>query len=369
MFSVFEELLMKRLLEEAEQFRGLTHPNPLVAAAVYSDERIISIGVHKKKGCDHAEVDALKQAGALAKGASLMVTLEPCTHTGSTGPCVTAILDAGISSVVYAINDVFSFVSNNPATPILEERGIRVRRGLLEKEAKQLNEAYFYAHSYKRPLLLLKAAMTLDGCIALKNGDSKYLSGEESLKRVHSIRANVNGIVIGKNTLETDNALCTVRYGGLKPGMSQPPVFVFGRSTEFLSSLALFSTPARKIYVTLIKNSDMQNPGFDAIWPVLESDSCINWSVFFKKCYEESIYSLLLEGGERLYSSALQSHNVSKGCFFITPKLMGANNGIALCKLGPKQSLKDIDNISFSKIEKLGSDVLISADFLDIIDS
>ena len=365
-FSEFEHTLMKRLLNEAKRFEGLTHPNPMVAAAVYKDEQLISIGVHEKKGGPHAEVFALRKAGDAAKGACLMVTLEPCTHQGATGPCAEAIVESGISDVVYAIRDEFSSVKGKPAQAILEAAGISVRIGLLEKEAYQLNEAYFYCHKHKRPFVILKAAMSLDGCIAMSSGESKYLSCKASLKRVHDIRSQVTAILIGRETLIQDDAQCTVRHVPLKDGQAQPACMVLGRSDHVPQSLRVFQTSARHIYVTSKQNTAPIS-GFDDTWSVLNDSDQIDWPSLFKACVDNHYYSLLIEGGAGLYSSALSAGIVNKAYFFITPKLMGYNQGLGLCALPKMQSLNDMLRCEFSAVEKSGDDLLISAAFPDIL--
>ena len=215
-FSDFESLLMKRLINDANIHIRKPYPNPRVAAAIYKKEVVISVGVHQKKSQDHAEVIAIKSAKQSIKGASIMITLEPCTHHGSTPPCVDAIIKAEISEVVFAIRDPFSKVNSNPAEKILKAHKIKVRYGLLEDEAKQLNRDYFYAHENKKPWVHLKAAMSLDAKIALSNNKSKYITGPSSLNKVHLFRSQVAAIVIGHNTLQQDDPSLTIRYDYIK---------------------------------------------------------------------------------------------------------------------------------------------------------
>ena len=197
-YSDFEHQLMKDLIEKASFYRGKTRPNPVVAAAVYRNNNVISIGVHQKAGLDHAEVIAIRKAAGNLNDVSLMVTLEPCTHYGKTPPCVQAIIDAGISDVVYAIKDPNPLMKNRSAYDIFTEAGISVRIGLCKELAYQLNRSYFYYHNNKKPYVILKAATSLDGKVALSTGESKYITSEESLKKVHHLRSCVDAITLVK---------------------------------------------------------------------------------------------------------------------------------------------------------------------------
>ncbi len=359
LFSTFETQLMSQLLEEAAKYKGLTHPNPLVAAAVYHEGRVISIGAHKKIGDVHAEVDAINKARGKCKGASLMVTLEPCTHHGRTPPCVTAIYEAGIQDVVYASQDVYNKVEQNPARPILESKGIKVREGLLAEEARQLNHDYYYFHTHKRPYVILKAGMSLDGRIALASGQSKYITSEASLKAVHTIRAQVNGIVVGRKTLEIDNPALTVRYGALKDGQPLPDIFVVGKTLKTDKQYEIFSTGAKTIWVT--PDNHQEGGAFDEICTVSGSSNI--WEPFLDYCYTNSYYSVLIEGGASLYASALSAGIVNKGVFFIAPKIIGEADALSVVNMGSLGSLDDAITMDHIQVKTYGDDVMIEGEF------
>jgi len=353
-FSEFEEALMKELLKRAAQFKGCTHPNPLVAAAVYYENEVISYGVHRMKGDIHAEVDAIQGAQDQVYGASIMVTLEPCTHTGATPPCVTAIINAGIKEVIFAIEDPCHLVREKSARKILEDNGITVRSGLCKEEAYQLNHDYMYAHQNKRPYIVLKAGMSLDGKIALSSGESCYITSESSRKKVHEMRSETCGIVIGSGTLETDNPQLTVRHGYLENNQIPPALIVIGNlPTDDKKSYTIFESGYRTILVTSEKKP--KESSFSEIWEIPKAThNTINWELFLKKCYDNHIYSLLIEGGADTFSRCLESGIVNKCSFFIAPKLFGQSDAKSVVELASIKTLKDVltlDNISIKQYE------------------
>ncbi len=360
-FSSFETSLMKKLIKKAERYRGFTYPNPLVAAAIYKGSTVISYGVHKKHGDNHAEVDAIKQAKGSVKGASIMITLEPCTHTGLTPPCVSAIIKSEIKEVIFAVEDPCDLVRKKSAKTILEDHGIIVRSGLLRDEAYQLNHDYMYCHHNKKPFIHLKAGMSLDGKIALASGESCYITNELSRKKVHEIRSQVNAIVIGSGTLHNDNPKLTVRYDYLKKNQIPPSIIVFSNNHNIdKSSHAIFESGYRIILVT--SNPKIKGSHFSEVWLISNSKSInqIDLNVFLKKCYENKLYGLLIEGGSELYSTFLNAGIVNKCSFFIAPKLFGQADAKNFVELEKVTSLSDILTLDNIQIEQYGNDVCIS---------
>ena len=359
-FSEFEKSLMKQLLHIANIHIRKPYPNPKVAAAIYKDETVISIGVHQKKGCDHAEVLAIKQAEEPIKGASIMVTLEPCTHKGSTPACVDAIIKSGIKKVIFACFDPFSAVQQNPAKEILKQHNIDVKTGLLEKEALNLNHDYFYAHTYKKPWVHLKAAMSLDGKIALHNNKSKYITGKESLQRVHELRSKVAAIIIGANTLKEDDPSLTIRFDYLLKDNVTPVLIVIGSTINPKTHYKIFESGYKTILVTSTNLLTTENTFFSEVWfqPLLNQE--FDWGLFMKKCYEENLFSVMLEGGSHIFSSALQHKIVNQYSFFIAPKLVGDNSALPVVNFGNIDNLEDVMNLDNMSVEKLGRDILVT---------
>ncbi|MFQ5606852.1 MAG: bifunctional diaminohydroxyphosphoribosylaminopyrimidine deaminase/5-amino-6-(5-phosphoribosylamino)uracil reductase RibD, partial [Candidatus Zixiibacteriota bacterium] len=184
---------MRRALALAERGRGVTPSNPMVGAVVVKGEKIVGEGYHRRAGGRHAEIMALRAAGRAARGAILYVTLEPCAHTGQTGPCVEALIAAGIAEVRYAIVDPDPRV-NGAGARRLRAAGVRVSRGTLAARAENLNEIYLNRHRRDRPFVILKTAQTLDGRIACANGHSQWISGAASRRFAHRLRAEVDAV-------------------------------------------------------------------------------------------------------------------------------------------------------------------------------
>ncbi|MEJ2657581.1 MAG: bifunctional diaminohydroxyphosphoribosylaminopyrimidine deaminase/5-amino-6-(5-phosphoribosylamino)uracil reductase RibD, partial [Desulfobacterales bacterium] len=201
---------MKMALDLAKKGEGLTSPNPMVGAVIVKDGKVVGKGYHQAAGKAHAEANALDDAGELAKDATLYVTLEPCNHTGRTPPCTENILAAGIRRVVAAMVDPNPKVKGG-GLAYLEGRGIRIMSGVCEARARKLNEAFIKYVGTGRPFTIVKCAATLDGHIATKTGDSRWVTGEESRQFVHRLRHAVDAIMVGINTVEKDNPSLTAR--------------------------------------------------------------------------------------------------------------------------------------------------------------
>ena len=201
---------MQMALDLAKKGEGFTSPNPMVGAVIVKDRKVVGKGYHKAAGEAHAEVNAINDAGALAKNATLYVTLEPCNHTGRTPPCTEKVVASGIRRVVAAMNDPNPGVKGG-GLDYLKSRGISITVGVCEKQAKRLNEVFIKYALTKRPFTIVKCAATLDGRIATKTGDSRWVTGEESRQFVHQLRHAVDAIMVGINTVEKDNPSLTTR--------------------------------------------------------------------------------------------------------------------------------------------------------------
>jgi len=213
---------MKMALELAEKGRGFTSPNPVVGGVVVKDKKIVGKGYHQYIGGAHAEVNAIDDAGSLAKNATLYVTLEPCNHTGRTPPCTKKILDAGIRKVVVAMEDPNPEVDGG-GIAFLKQHNVEVVTGICKKEANRQNEIFNKYAKTKHPFVLVKCAATLDGRIATKTGESKWVTGEESRKYVHRLRHEFDAIMVGIDTVAKDNPSLTTR---LEDGKGSDPVRV-----------------------------------------------------------------------------------------------------------------------------------------------
>ena len=214
--SVSDESTMRYALELAARGQGSVEPNPMVGAVVRSaNGDLVGEGWHERFGGPHAEVNALMAAGSAAVGGTLFVTLEPCCHTGKTPPCTDVVLKSGISRIVVAMRDPFPAVDGG-GLQILRDNGLTVELGLGEAEAVDLNAPYLTLVQKQRPWVIAKWAMTLDGRIATRTGDSKWISNERSREKVHELRGRVDAIVVGRGTLIADDPLLTARPRGAR---------------------------------------------------------------------------------------------------------------------------------------------------------
>ncbi|MCK4411644.1 bifunctional diaminohydroxyphosphoribosylaminopyrimidine deaminase/5-amino-6-(5-phosphoribosylamino)uracil reductase RibD, partial [Candidatus Bipolaricaulota bacterium] len=206
-----DEYYMQIALDLARKGTGFVNPNPLVGAIIVKNGAIIGRGYHKTFGGPHAEVFALEQAAEEADGATMYVTLEPCCHQGKTPPCTRRIVAAGIRCVVVACRDPNPLVNGQGITS-LQGAGVEVREGALRKEAQQVNEIFLRFITTGIPFTQLKLAMSLDGKIATKRGDSKWISGEQSREEVHRMRGRFASVLVGSNTVIVDDPRLTVRH-------------------------------------------------------------------------------------------------------------------------------------------------------------
>ncbi|MHB8069952.1 MAG: bifunctional diaminohydroxyphosphoribosylaminopyrimidine deaminase/5-amino-6-(5-phosphoribosylamino)uracil reductase RibD, partial [Desulfobaccales bacterium] len=210
-----DQAYMKLALRLAAKGAGWVSPNPMVGAVVVQDGQIVGRGYHRAYGQPHAEVEALRQAGAAARGADLFVSLEPCNHQGRTPPCTQAVLNAGIRRVVIATRDPNPTV-NGGGADFLQGQGLQMEVGLLAAEARRLNEAWFKWVETGLPFVIAKAACSLDGKIATAGGESQWLTGEKARAYGHQMRHQVDAILVGVGTVIADDPQLTVRLGGGK---------------------------------------------------------------------------------------------------------------------------------------------------------
>lgn len=318
-----DEKYMDLALELAEKGRGYVNPNPMVGAVVVKDGEIVGKGWHKFYGGPHAEVYALDEAGAKAEGATIYVTLEPCSHFGKTPPCAEKIKKMKIKKCVIACLDPNPIVAGR-GKKILEEAGIEVVVGVREKEAKELNKVFMKYITEKNPYLFLKCAITLDGKIATNERDSKWITNEKSREKVQFLRHEYMGIMVGINTLINDNPRLTAR---IENGVNPFRIVVDPHlRTPLESNFVNMADDNKSIIVTSKENekndkiTELENKNVKIIY--MEG---FNFSVheILKKIGELKIDSVLLEGGSYLISKAFKENRIDGGEIFIAPKILG----------------------------------------------
>ena len=318
-----DEKYMDLALELAEKGRGYVNPNPMVGAVVVKDGEIVGKGWHKFYGGPHAEVYALEEAGAKAEGATIYVTLEPCSHFGKTPPCAEKIKKMKIKKCVIACLDPNPIVAGR-GKKILEEAGIEVVVGVREKEAKELNKVFMKYITEKNPYLFLKCAITLDGKIATNERDSKWITNEKSREKVQFLRHEYMGIMVGINTLINDNPRLTAR---IENGVNPFRIVVDPHlCTPLESNFVNMADDNKSIIITSKENEkndkikELENKNVKIIY--MEG---FDFSVdeILKKIGELKIDSVLLEGGSYLISKAFKENRIDGGEIFIAPKILG----------------------------------------------
>ena len=316
---------MRRALALAEKGRGYTSPNPMVGAVLVKKGAIVGEGYHRAAGKDHAEIAALKEAGNNARGADLYVTLEPCCHTGRTGPCTAAVIKAGIRRVVVAIKDSNPLVNGNGVRQ-LRKAGVVVETGVLRAEAKRLNDQYFGYIENGRPFIVLKWAQTLDGRIAAVTGDSQWVSGEQSLKFAHGLRRDLDGVLVVMGTVRKDNPSLTVRR---VKGRNPYRVVVsdslrFPKTCELLDNNSDFRTVIAGSAKSIDRFSRTQRGRNVIYWAVKTNrGGLVDVKDLVARADEFGLCSLLVEGGSALLTSFIAAGLFDKVVVICAPKILG----------------------------------------------
>mgnify|MGYP002779406016 CR=1 FL=1 len=348
---------MRRAIELAGRGWGRVSPNPLVGAVVVKDDRIIGEGWHREYGLPHAEVEALRAAGEEARGATLYVTLEPCSHRGKTGPCTEATIAAGIARVVYAVADP------NPQAggggEVLQRAGLQVSAGIEEERARSLLGPFLrrFAPENKRPWLELKLAVSLDGRIADQAGLSVWITGEEARAEVHRLRAGHDAIAIGIGTALADNPLLTAR-GEIAP--RKPPVrIVFDRDLRLPPQSKLAST-AVEIPVWVLAGEDPP-PERRATLEALGVRILSAVSLYdgMEMLAREGIGSVFCEGGGTLASALLNEDLVDRLSLFYAPLFLGSNGRAAFPDLRSRD-IAEADRWRLLSEQRFGEDTLMT---------
>lgn len=355
---------LKKTLQLARRGAGRVSPNPMVGAVVVKNDRILGEGYHRQFGGDHAEVNALRDAGEEARGATLYVNLEPCCHFGKTPPCTDAIIAAGIKRVVVGTIDPNQRV-NGKAIEMLKKNGIELKVGVLEQECKRLNEAYFKFITTGLPLVTLKIAQSVDGRIATKSGNSRWITNEKSRILAHRLRREHDAILVGVGTVLKDDPQLTVR---LLRGRNPYRIVLDSRLRTPLEAKILCDDFVDKTIIATTEQApsnsirSIEKRGAK-VW-IIDSDGNgkVNPQVLLRKLGERGISSLLVEGGREVFTSMLKAGLADRVVIFCAPILLG--EGIsAFGDLGVI-SLKEAIHLSEPRLRKIGSDFMITANIL-----
>lgn len=348
------ELYMKLALENAKAMKGQTTPNPLVGSVIVNDNRIVGIGAHMKAGEPHAEIHAIRMAGEQARGGTIYVTLEPCSHHGRTGPCAEAIVQAGIKKVVVATLDPNPLVSGR-GIKILQDAGIEVLVGVCEEESKKMNEVFNKYIMTKRPFVTIKSGVTLDGKIATSLSDSKWITSTEARQEVHQIRNENAAILVGANTVQKDNPSLTTRIPN-----GRNPIRVILDSTLRIPMEANVVTDREAptwIFTTsnhaTEKKKALENAGVKVF--VTSGEKHINLYEMLDVLGRKGVSSLLIEGGGEVNASFIENKLMDKLILYFAPKIIGGRlapsfvEGTGITKMQDAIEFKDI---SFTQVGK-----------------
>ena len=352
---------MKMALELAEKGKGYVNPNPMVGAVIVKSRKIIGKGYHCAFGRAHAEINALGCAQAV-KGSTMYVTLEPCSSFGKTPPCTRAIIKAGIKKVIIAAKDP-NPLNNGNGIRELKKNGIVIEKGLMEKDARELNEKFFTYHEKKRPFISVKCAMTIDGKIAAISGASKWITGKKARDYGHLLRHGHDALMAGINTIKTDDPLLTARFN---KKMRKPYIVIVDTRLSIPASARVIKNAARNklIIVTTEKSSlkkkkKLIKQGVE-ILEVSAKGRRVNLPMMAKKLYYMGITSILVEGGGEIIYSLLREKLADKIYFFYAPKILG---GRAAPTSIEGDGIKDINKaikIKDLTCSRIGEDVLFT---------
>ena len=355
-----DEPLMRRALELAERGRGQVEPNPLVGAVLVLGRKIIGEGWHQKFGGAHAEINALSAAGE-ARGATLYVTLEPCCHHGKTPPCTDALIRAGIARVVAALVDPFAQVSGGGAAQ-LRGAGMIVELGLCQAEARRQNAPYLKLVTTGRPYVHAKWAMSLDGKIATRSGDSKWISNETSRRKVHELRGRADGILVGIGTALADDPLLTARPPGPRVATR---VILDSKARLPLSSQLVRTAAATPTMIVASaaapadRVSALRQAGCEILAPSAEHEGSPRLHTLLDEFGKRGWTNLLVEGGSDVLGRFLDARAIDEVHAFISPKVIGGSEGKTPVAGRGVESLADAWSLTAWHVEMLDGDVYL----------
>lgn len=352
-------------LSLAELALGYTSPNPAVGAVIVRDGIVVGLGHTQQPGSEHAEIMALNQAGEMARGGTMYVTLEPCCHHGKTPPCTDAIINAGISEIHIAVIDPNPLV-NGRGINALENAGIKVFLGQHKDRAKEINDGYFKYITTGIPLVIAKFAMSLDGKIATKTGDSKWITTDECRNYAHAQRHIVDAIMVGANTVIMDDPQLTTRgYSGRGGRVKLQPlrVIIDGKG-RVPPDARVFSEPGK----TLVAVADSpQNLGKLAIKregteyvAFKAKEHIIDLTDVLKYLGKRQITTVMVEGGSKLLGYLFDNKMVDKVLAFIAPMIIGGDNAKTAVGGEGVEKISQALRLQNVRMEKFGEEILIS---------
>ncbi|GAA0329540.1 bifunctional diaminohydroxyphosphoribosylaminopyrimidine deaminase/5-amino-6-(5-phosphoribosylamino)uracil reductase RibD [Bacillus carboniphilus] len=353
-----DEFYMNLAIENAKAMKGQTDPNPLVGSVIVNNNRIVGIGAHMKAGEPHAEIHALRMAGDKAKGGTIYVTLEPCSHHGRTGPCAVAIVEAGIKKVVIATLDPNPIVAGN-GVKILKDAGVDVVVGVCEKESVDMNEVFNHYIVHKKPFVILKSGSTLDGKIATHTFSSKWITSEKAREDVHRLRSENRAILVGVNTVIKDDPELTARI----PNGRNPIRVILDSTlrTPLESKIVTDQKAETWIFTTQAhppdKREKLESLGVRIF--VTSGLSQVDPEEVLEVLGREEVSSLLIEGGGHINASFIEKRLVNKVVIYLAPKLVGGQNAPTFLEGTGVNNMSEAVELKPMMMEPIGNDFKI----------
>lgn len=349
------EFYMDLALTNARTMNGQTFPNPLVGSVIVNDNRIVGVGAHLKAGEPHAEIHALRMAGEAARGGTIYVTLEPCSHFGRTGPCAQAIIDAGLKRVVIAALDPNPLVAGN-GVKMLKDAGIEIVTGVREEESLQMNEVFNKFITTKTPFVTLKAASTLDGKIATHALDSKWITGEDARRDVHELRSEHAAILVGVGTVIEDDPELTARI----PNGRNPIRVILDSSLRLPLDAKVVTDGQAETWIFTSREYDREKAEElkDAGIRIFETSGETRTDVpdMMRILGAEGVSSLFIEGGGTVNSAFLENRLIDKVVIYFAPKLVGGSEAPTFLEGSGFELMKDAVNLTGGEFTKVGKD-------------
>lgn len=364
-FTAQDEMYMARAIELAKKGRFTTTPNPNVGCVLVKDNHIIGEGFHQLAGQGHAEVNALVVAGENAKGATAYVTLEPCSHYGRTPPCAEGLKAAGVVKVIAAMVDTNPQVAGK-GLKILSDAGIEVAFGLLEQQARALNLGFFKRMEQGLPYVTCKMAASIDGKTALKNGQSKWITGSAARQDVQLHRAQSCAILTGADTVIKDDAKLNVRLSELPQALPtelplrQPVRVIIDSQNRLTPELAVFNIESEIIIFTTKVDKSTQWPHFVRHIEVPQQNNKVNLTSVLAHLAKLQFNHVYLEAGATLAGKMTELNLIDEYIFYLAPKLMGCD-AKSLVNFAPLTDMQNTVNLTFKECVKIGDDLRITA--------
>ncbi|WP_240194353.1 bifunctional diaminohydroxyphosphoribosylaminopyrimidine deaminase/5-amino-6-(5-phosphoribosylamino)uracil reductase RibD [Desulfopila inferna] len=356
-----DQFFMQLALAEAKRAKGRTSPNPCVGAVIVKNGSVVAAGYHKKAGTPHAEINALRKAGGEAEGATMYVTLEPCNHTGKTPPCSHAVARSGIKKVVIGMKDPNPLVAGSGAK-YLADHSIEVVSGVMEKECRSINQPFIKFITTGKPLVALKAGVSLDGRLNYRKGTSGWITGAESLQKVHLLRDCYDAIMVGRGTAVIDDPSLTTR---LADDSGRDPVRVVLDTHLSIQPEAKLLNLQSKAETLIFHGKNTEAERREALqrrgaklFEVSDADGLLDLDQVLECLGKNEITSVLVEGGGRVFSGFLRKRLADKAYLFHAP-LFAGSDGDELTPRFPVGTREDAIVLADVNYTRLGDDMLV----------